>query len=283
VVIATDDAAFATALARCDALYANPPTRVDEACFARAPRLRVVAAGGAGLDHIDVAAAARHGVAVLSAGDAGAASVAEHTIGVMVALAKRLIDTDAAVRAGNFDIRWQLPFGELSGKTLGILGFGNIGRAIAARATAFDMRVLATTRVPTELPGAFANVTLEELLAESDFVSVNVPLTRSTRSIIGATELALMRPGTYLINTSRGGVVDDAALAAALHRGHLAGAAVDVFENEPPVGNPLLDAPNVVLTPHNAGITSEAIRRMAHSVADRIADALESDERSVGV
>ncbi|HEV7760386.1 MAG TPA: NAD(P)-dependent oxidoreductase [Acidimicrobiales bacterium] len=263
--IAVDAGQLPHALAGADAVYANPPTRITASLIAGAPRLRVVAAGGAGLDHIDVDAAAAAGVTVVDARGVGSSAVAEHTLGAMIALAKQLLVVDRAVRAGDFGVRWRLPFTELHGKTLGIVGYGHIGRAIAVRARAFDMTVLATRAVA-----------LDDLLRRSDYVSVNVPLTAATRGLLGARELALMKPTAFLVDTSRGGVVDEAALHAALAAGRLAGAAIDVFAAEPaPPSGPLLELPNVIVTAHCAGITQEVIHRMARVVANTIADILD--------
>jgi phosphoglycerate dehydrogenase-like enzyme len=269
--VPVDAGDLAAAIGGCDAVYANPPTRITADLIAAAPRLRAVAAGGAGLDHIDVGAAEGAGVAVLNARGEGSSAVAEHTIGVMVALAKQLLVVDRAVRAGDFGVRWTLPFTELRGKTLGIVGHGRIGEAIAVRAEAFGMDVLGVRRSAGDL---------DDVLRRSDYVSVNVPLTPATRGLIGARELALLRPTSFLVDTSRGGVVDQVALHAALTGGRLAGAAVDVFTDEPaPPDDPLLALPNVIATAHCAGITREAIHRMALTVADALADVLDGAGR----
>jgi D-3-phosphoglycerate dehydrogenase len=203
--------------------------------------------------------------------------VAEHTIGVMIAMAKQLLEAERAARTGDFASRWRLSLTELRGKTLGIVGYGNIGRAIASRAQAFDMDVL---RLPPRRPEAADELAvtvpdLHTLLAASDYVSVNLPRSPATIDFIGATELAAMRRGSFLVNTSRGGVVNEPALIDALSRGQLAGAAIDVFAQEPiDADDPLLSLPNVLPTPHYAGITHETIRRMAEGVAHEIADAL---------
>lgn len=233
-----------------------------EQVFAACPHLRVLSRIGVGYDNIDVAAATRHGVAVCTAAGANAASVADMTMALLLALARHLIPLHARTAAGAWEPRQAM---ELDGKTLGVVGTGRIGRATVARARAFGMRVLGYDAVP-DPDWADQNdvtyTTLEALLGQSDFVTLHAPLTDDTRWLIGSPQLALMRRGAYLINTARGELVDEAALAVTLRSGQIAGAALDVFAAEPPAGSPLLGLADVVLTPHVASATREADNRV---------------------
>jgi len=257
-----------------DALYSYPPLQVTAPLIGRGRRLKVIAAAGSGVDHIDLQAAADAGIVVTHAVGAGARSVAEHAVGHMLCLAKRLVEIDRAMREGRFGPREDEGYEELSGRTLAIVGFGAIGRELARiAANGFDMEVIAVTHGdrPVDDPNVRRALPLHEALALADVVSVHTPLTASTRGLIGRDELALMKAGAWLIDTSRGGVVDSAALFDALSQGRLAGAGLDVFEPEPPaVDSPLLSLTNVVVSPHCAGITRAAYRRLSLSAANDI-------------
>lgn len=236
------------------------------------PRLRVVARNGAGVDTVDVPAATRLGIVVTNAPGANTEAVADLVLGLMVALMRDLVAADRAVREG----RWTRTLGqELSGKILGLVGFGRIGRAVARRARGFGMAVLADDPAwDAEAARSLQvqRVALDPMLEQVDVLSLHVPLTSETRHLIGEAQLRRMRPQAYLINTARGGVVDEAALARALHEGWIAGAACDVFEVEPPAGSPLLTAPHCVLTPHIGAHTREAAARGAEvAVANLLA------------
>lgn len=271
---------------RADALYTYPPLAVTPRMIERAPRLKVIAAAGSGVDHIAVAAAQAAGIAVTRAVGAGARSVAEHVLGQMLALARRLPELDRRVRSGQFERRHERLSEELGGRTLAIVGFGAIGRELARMAGAgLQMEVIAVTRDgrPADDPHVARTLPLHDALAQADVVSVHVPLTDATRGLIGTAELARMRRGAWLVDTSRGGVVDARALEQALASGQLAGAALDVFEPEPPAPDaPLLQLPNVLLSPHCAGITPSAYRRLALAAAEDIACALRG-ERPAGL
>ncbi|HET6522274.1 MAG TPA: NAD(P)-dependent oxidoreductase, partial [Geminicoccaceae bacterium] len=211
---------------------------------------------------------------------ANAASVAEHALALMLAVAKRVVPADRAVRGGDFDYRYRAGSFELTGKTLGVVGWGRIGRRTAAMArAAFGMAVLvysaSADAAALAAEGARRVDRLAELLAAADVVSLHAPLRPDTRGLIGAAEIALMRPDAILVNTGRGAVVDEAALAAALREGRIAGAGLDVFGTEPPPpDHPLLGLPNAVLSPHMAGSSREALERTAAMVADGMVDAL---------
>jgi D-3-phosphoglycerate dehydrogenase len=231
---------------------------VTERVLAAAPQLRVVNAPGVGYDHIDVAAASRRGIAVCIAAGANHHAVAELALGLMIALARQICLTDRAARDG----RWLPTTGpELWGKTLGIVGLGRVGKCLALIGRGMGMRVLATDPVwdiTFTNEHGISYVPLPRLLAEADFVSLHCPLNPQTRGLIDGAALSQMKRTAYLVNTARGPVVDEAALAAALAERRIAGAGLDVFDTEPYPNNPFAEFDNVVLTPHRGGATHEA-------------------------
>ncbi len=233
-----------------------------EQVFAAAPELRVVARFGVGYDRVDVDAATRHGVAVAMAFGTNHESVADYAFALALGLAVELLPHHARVAGRG----WGCSFHPgLWGRCLGIVGLGRIGKALARRAAAFEMRLLATDPVADRAFAAAHGielVSLDELLREADFVSLHTPLAPETRHLIGRRELAVMKPSAFLINTARGGLIDEIALYEALTSGRLAGAGLDVFEAEPPAGSPLLDLENVLLAPHAAGMDEAAERLM---------------------
>jgi D-3-phosphoglycerate dehydrogenase len=249
----------------------NPP--MTRAVFeAAAPHLRVIAKPGAGVDSVDLAAATSHGIPVMTAGHGNAPAVAEITIGFMLALGRDIIRLDRRTRGGNWH-RDDYNSSELSGRTLGLVGFGRIGRRVAELARGFGMRVFVSTRTPAKVTPDLAEVSdsLDALLRAADFVSLHCPLTEATRGLISRDAIAAMRPGAFLINTGRGALLDEAALAEALASGHLAGAALDTLSEEPPPrDHPLLAAPNLILTPHIAGLTTGAMQRTGVITAENI-------------
>jgi D-3-phosphoglycerate dehydrogenase len=224
--------------------------------FAACPTVRVLSIWGTGTDHVDLAAAARHGVTVANTPGVSAISIAEHTLTLLLAVARRIPQMDGAMRRGEWP-RGQ--FVQLHGKTCGIVGLGAVGREFARLSTGFGMRTIAWTMHPKPLPGVEL-VELDELYRTSDVVSLHLRLSDDTRGFLGAREFALMKPSAMLINTARGAIVDEPALVEALSAGRIAGAGLDVFTTEPlPAGHPLSALPNVVMTPHCAGITPEAL------------------------
>jgi phosphoglycerate dehydrogenase-like enzyme len=242
--------------------WVTTAVKLTEADFQAAPRLKLLQLMSAGYEHVDLELAARHGVAVSTFGDAMASVVAEHTLLLILAVYRRLLKLDAAVRSGAWRTGEPL-LRELRGKRVGLVGLGYIGRAVAQRVRAFEAEVVYFSRGPRaaaeEIEIGARYLSLDELLATSDVVSLHVALAPSTRSLIGARALGLMKPDAILINTSRGAVVDQAALASALRLGRLAGAGLDVLDPEPPAADSeLLRLENVVFTPHNAG-QSEAV------------------------
>ncbi|AGA27818.1 phosphoglycerate dehydrogenase [Singulisphaera acidiphila] len=233
-----------------------------------APRLRVIARTGVGYDAVDVVAATARKVAVVITPGTNQESVAEQAFALLLALTRSIVKNDQIIHQGGWDRTLVQP---LRGKTLGLVGLGRIGRAMATRALAFGMRVLAYDPVADldfDTRHGIVRGPFEDLLAASDVVSLHIPLTPDTQGLINAQTLARMRPGSYLINTSRGGLVVEADLAASLASGHLAGAGLDVLNAEPPKpDNPLLSAPNVVLSPHMGGIDVKSMADMAELAA----------------
>ena len=243
----------------------------DSAVLASAPELRVIARVGVGVDSIDLDAATAHGVAVTVTPGANESTVADHTVALMLAVIRRVCEHDASVRSGGWDRTGRHTPWLLSGARVGLIGYGRIGQLVARRLIGFDVRLLATELATIDDP-AVEQVELDELLSSCDVISLHVPLTPATRGVIGERELALVRPGAVLINTARGGIVDDRALTAALRDGQLRGAGLDVFALEPPGSSELLTMPNVVLSPHNAGLSvrsvDDMLRRATASVVD---------------
>lgn len=250
--------------------------RITRRLMENAPRLKVVGRHGVGLDNVDVATASELGIYVVNTPEANAESVAEHALGLMIALSRQIVEGDRELRAGNWNARYALIGRELRWCTLGVLGCGRIGSRMAQMAhAAFDMQVLYDDVIPRpelEVTLGAKRVPREELLRRADYVTLHVPLIPSTRGLIGAGELALMKPTAFLINTSRGPVVDEDALREALRSGRIAGAALDVYSTEPlPDDSPLLSAQNLLLTPHMAAHSEEALRNMSMVAEDIIA------------
>lgn len=259
------------AIAGAEVLIVRSGTRVTAALLAAAPSLRLVGRAGVGVDNIDVEAAEARQVRVLTAAEGSTVTVAEHTFALILAMVRRIPSADASMRKGEWE-RSAFLGTELAGKTLGILGLGRIGRAVARRAAAFEMQVIGyDPRCGTDTD---AWRPMEEVLANAQILSLHVPLTPETRGLIGAEAFARMRAGAYLVNTSRGGIVDERELLGALESGRLAGAALDVFEDEPPAGSPLLEDPRVVLTPHIGASTREAQERVSELIAEKVVAAL---------
>jgi glyoxylate reductase len=255
--------------------------RVNEEVLAQAPQLRVVANVGVGYDNIDVAACTRRRIVVTNTPEVLTDTTADLAFALLMAVARRVVEGDCFVRAGRWQ-RWEwgmLWGADIFGKTLGLYGFGRIGQAVARRGRGFSMRILyydvhrAPEAVERELGAEF--VDRETLLRESDFLSLHVPLTAETHHVIGPCELALMKPAAFLINAARGKAVDEEALVQALRAKRIAGAGLDVFEQEPRIHPALLEMPNVVLMPHVGSATGETRRKMATLAAENLLAALE--------
>jgi D-3-phosphoglycerate dehydrogenase len=262
-----------------DALVVRSETKVTALVLEAGRRLRVVGRAGVGVDNIDVPAATRKGILVVNAPRGNIVAAAEHTIALLFALARSVPQADASVKRGEWT-RSKFVGTEIRGKTLGIIGLGNVGSEVAKRAHGLEMEVVAYDPVVSVERAELFNVelvALNDLLERSDFVTIHVPLVDANRHLIGAPELALMKPTARLVNTARGGIVDEAALLAALESGKLAAAAADVFENEPAGDSPLFKLPNFIATPHIAASTVEAQVSVAFDVAEEVAAVLAGD------
>lgn len=262
-------------LRRIEGLIPTQAFRVTREVIDRCPRLRIVANFGTGTDHIDVAYASSRGVVVTNTPDPVVEPTAELAYGLMLAAARGIVRLDRGIREGNVRISVMRNLGStLRGKTLGIVGYGRIGRAVARYAQGSGMRILYFSRHPlTSAQEQEQHVTympLDGLLAEADFVTLHTPLTEKTRHMIGDRELRSMKSGAYLINTSRGGVVDERALIEALQAGRIAGAALDVYESEPQIPDLLKTLDNVILTPHAGTATVEARIAMGRCAAENV-------------
>jgi len=249
-----------------------------ENLFQQCPRMRLLSLWGTGIDNVDLPAAARHGVTVTNTPGVSAPSIAEHSLALMLAVARQLPRIDAATRRGDW------PRGsviQLHGKTLGVIGLGAIGRRFAALGAAIGMRVIAWTLHPNPALG-FDLVDKDELFRTSDVVSIHLRLAPETRGFIGSRELGMMKPAAILINTARGAIVDEAALVEALSTRRLGGAGLDVYETEPlPLGHPLTKLDNVVLTPHSGGVTPEALEAGLQLAVENVWNFLEGKAANV--
>lgn len=261
----------------CEALVCVITERVDEELLVAAPKLRIVATVSVGYDHIDVAACTRRGIAVTNTPGVLDDTTADLAWALLMAVARRIVEGDTWVRSGTWN-GWdldQLVGGDVHLKTLGIIGFGRIGQRMARRALGFDMRVVYASRrrAPSELENELRAefVPMDRLLAESDFVSLHVPLLPDTRHLINAASFSKMKRTAYLINTTRGPVVDEAALVEALNSAQIAGAGLDVYEHEPKVHRGLLALKNVVLTPHIGSASVETRTKMAVMAGENVA------------
>ena len=263
----------------CSAIIVRNKTQVRGELLDAAKELRVVGRLGVGLDNIDLPACKSRNITVIPATGANNVSVAEYVMAALLMLARGCYQSLDEVAAGKWP-RERMSGGEIFGKTLGLFGFGGIARDVAIRAQAFGMKVIAYDPFIASDAAIWKErnvtpVSLDELLAESDAVSLHVPLTDDTRNMFNEQRLAAMKKGAFLINTARGGIVDEAALATALIEGRLGGAMIDVFGKEPlPANSPLAAAPHCLLTPHIAGVTRESNTRVSSMIAERVAAAL---------
>jgi D-3-phosphoglycerate dehydrogenase len=263
-----------------DALIVRSQTRVDGAVIDAGANLRVIARAGIGLDNVDVEAATRRGVMVVNAPQSNILSAAEHTMALLLALARNVPQADRSLRAGEWS-RERFQGVELHGKTLGIVGLGRVGTMVAQRALAFGMRLIAFDPYVSRERARDLSIELMPdlgaLLVQSDFITVHLPRTAETEGLIGERELALMKEGSRIVNTARGGIVDEGALEAALRSGRLGGAALDVFAEEPVTEHPLFGLPNVVVTPHLGASTREAQDKAGVAIAEMVRLALRGD------
>jgi D-3-phosphoglycerate dehydrogenase len=264
------------AIADAHALIVRSGTTVTDEVLGAGRQLIAVGRAGVGVDNIDVEAATRRGVIVMNTPQGNTVSTAELTMAMMLALSRNIPAAQASLVAGEWD-RTAFKGAELNQKTLGIVGLGRIGRAVARRAAAFGMNILGYDPLVVAGPAAGLEldmVELDTLIESSDFITVHTPLNDDTRGMIGAAEIARMKPGVRLINCARGGIIDEAELADAIKAGKVAGAAVDVYTREPPTDNPLIGLPSVVCTPHLGALTAEAQQNVAEQVAQQICEVL---------
>lgn len=265
------------AMQNCEGLVVRSETKVTDDLMRETPQLRVIGRAGVGVDNIDVPSATARGIVVMNAPDGNTITTAEHTMALLIALARSVPQANSSLRSGRWE-RKNFVGVELQGKTLGIIGLGRIGRAVASRARAFGMTSVAYDPFialeqirDLEIEGA----SLEEVFARADFLTVHTPLTSETRGIVGREAFSRMKPGVRIINCARGGLVDETALAEAIKAGIVAGAALDVFEKEPPpADHPLLALPEVIATPHLGASTTEAQEGVAFTVAEQMRDYL---------
>lgn len=273
-----DKADLPAVAAEYDALVVRSATKVVAAVIeAAAQRLRVIGRAGSGVDNIDVEAATRHGITVVNAPASNNVAVAELTIGLLLGLARQIPHAHGSVQSGKWE-RGKYMGWEVRGKTLGLVGMGRIGSQVARRARGLEMQIVAYDPMISFDRAAqlsVESVTLEEVLARSDVLSLHVPLVDQTRNLFDAELIGKIKPGAYLINASRGGIVDEAALVAAIDAGHLSGAATDVYSKEPPANNPLIGHPKIITTPHLGASTVEAQELTGADVAEGVLVALE--------
>jgi D-3-phosphoglycerate dehydrogenase len=269
--------ALQEALQAADGVIVRSGTRITAELLDKPGKLRAVVRAGVGVDNIDVAAATRRGIVVMNTPGGNTVSTAEHTITMLMALARHIPAADASTRAGKWE-RGKFVGTQLAGKTLGIVGLGRVGREVARRAAGLDMKVVGFD--PFLAPDRAAQLGIEavaglgELLPRCDFLTVHTPLTEETKNLIGTAELGMLRKGARILNCARGGIINEDALAEALRSGHIAGAALDVFVEEPPGENPLLKLSNVVVTPHLGASTVEAQTSVALEAAQLLIDYL---------
>jgi D-3-phosphoglycerate dehydrogenase / 2-oxoglutarate reductase len=262
-----------------DALIVRGRTKVNSAVFAAAAKLKVVGRSGVGVDNIDLNAARASKVTVVNAPIATTLAVAELTLGLMISMMREIPRVDCNMKDGKW-LKKELEGAELYQKTLGIIGFGRIGSAVAKRAAAFDMKIVANDpRVNKEsiIQQGIALVSLDELYSQADIITLHVPLTGETRSLINAEAIAKMKPGVRIISAARGGIIDESALLAALDAGKVTSAALDVFATEPPGSTPLVNHPRVVCTPHIGAQTAEAQQRAASDISTEVLAALRNE------
>ncbi|MDQ3381673.1 MAG: phosphoglycerate dehydrogenase, partial [Actinomycetota bacterium] len=278
-VVEDADSDLGSIIGEFDAVVIRSETEIDADLIERGSRLKVIGRAGVGVDNVDVDAATRRGIVVANAPEATVVSAAEHTLALLLAVARNIPQAHAALTAGRWE-RTRFAGIELAGKTLGVLGFGRIGLQVARGALGLGMRVIAYDPYVVldrirEL-GVESVATLEDVYAEADLITLHLPLNEQTRGLLGADAFARMRDGVRIVNAARGGLVDEAALVDAVRSGKVAGAALDVFESEPYSG-PLLGLEQVVVTPHLAGSTTEAQDRAGLIIAEQVAAALDGE------
>ncbi len=271
VATAQDADSLARLAADADAIMTNW-AKVPASVIQAAPKCRIVARLGIGLDNIDVATATARRIVVTNVPDYCLIEVAEHALALLLALSRKVAFYHHQTKSGTYDLKAGPVLRRIEGQTLGIVGLGNIGRTLANKASALGLKVLATSRSQRSAPPGVTFSSLERLLSESDYVSLHLPLVSETRHTIGAAQLSRMKPTAYLINTARGGLIDNGALAAALAAGKLAGAALDVQDPEPPdLSQAPWNDPRVIVTPHAAFVSEESLANLRSRTARQVA------------
>jgi D-3-phosphoglycerate dehydrogenase / 2-oxoglutarate reductase len=261
----------------CQALLVRSETKVTADVIAAAKELRFVGRAGTGVDNIDIAAASRSGVVVANVPGGNTISAAEHALALMFSMARSVPQADASTRSGKWE-RGKFVGTELTGKTLGVVGLGRIGKEVATRGVGLGMRVVAFDPIGDDNWCRLARVqpaSFEDLLKQADFITVHVPLNDKTKGLLNRQTLAQCKPGVRVVNCARGGIIDEAALLEALEKGHVKGAALDVFEKEPPAGSPLLSRPEVIVTPHLGASTEEAQVKVASELVSAMVEFFE--------
>ena len=278
-VVVTNPKEFEAHMADADALLVRSAVKVNAALLKKAPKLRVVGRAGVGVDNVDLAAATSAGVLVMNTPGGNAVSVAEHTLGLMLAMARSIPQATASTKAGKWEKK-KFMGTELRGKVLGVVGLGSIGREVVKRARGFEMKIVSSDPYVNSQAAADLGVTLvtlEELYAQSDYITLHVALTTETQGMLNAKTFAKMKPGVRIVNCARGELVDGAALAEAVGSGRVAGAALDVFQVEPPAtGEPLLAFDQVLATPHIGGSTEEAQEIVGVRIAEQVVEYLKT-------
>jgi D-3-phosphoglycerate dehydrogenase len=281
ITVAEDDlGAFTTQIKDADALLLSTAFQVTGDVLATAEKLKVISRTGVGVDNVDVKIASEKGILVLNTPDANSISVAEHTVAMIGAISKQLLFYDRELRKGNFKVRRLNLCVDMEGKTLGLIGCGKIGRLVAKKcAGAFGLNAIGYDPfISADLDGIKIYPDIEYIFKNADYISLHMPLTAETKNMVGEKLLSLMKPTAYLINTARGGVVDEAVLARKLQEKAIAGAAFDVLSTEPPAAdNPLLSLDNIIITPHSAALTNECTERVAFQAVTGIADYLKGN------
>ena len=275
-----DQASFDLHIADAEGILLSTAYKMTRPVIESAKNLKVISRTGVGVDNVDVQAASEKGILVLNTPQANSISVAEHTVSLIMALSKQLTQYDHAVRSGNFAIRRTNNAVDLDGKTLGLIGCGRIGRFAAEKCeAAFHMQVIGYDPYIEKLDGITLYKDIKDVFRLADYISIHIPLTPETKNLVGEELLSLMKPTAYIVNTARGGIINESALAKALAENRIAGAALDVFEQEPPTAdNPLLALGNIILTPHSAALTKECSERVATEAALGLADYLHGRE-----
>ncbi len=274
--IGSDPVTLASIIDQYDGLAVRSATKVTGDLISRAKRLKVVGRAGIGIDNIDLTAATRRGIIVMNTPFGNSETTAEHAIALIFSIARQIPQASHSTKSGNWE-KSRFLGSELIGKTVGVIGCGNVGAAVCRRALGLRIKVVGHDpflSFERARQIGIEKVELDELLARSDFITLHVPLNDKTRKLIDAGALRKMRKGVRIVNCARGGIIDEAALLEAIRSGHVAGAALDVFEQEPPFGNPLLDLPQVVATPHLGASTTEAQEKVAVQVAEQMSDYL---------